>query len=47
VWHLVNIVLDHRLSELPAATLNAMDSGELIELIVTAVRTQSGVPLER
>jgi hypothetical protein len=47
VWHLVNIVLDHRLSELPAATLNAMTSGELIELIVTEVRTQSGVPLER
>ncbi len=47
VWHLVNIVLDHRLSDLPAATLNEMSSGELIELIVTTVRNQSGVPLER
>ena len=47
IWHLVNIVLDHRLSDLPAATLNAMTSRELIELIVTAVRNESGVPLER
>jgi len=44
-WHLVNIVRAHRLSELPAATLNAMRSGALIELIVTAVRTRSTQPI--
>lgn len=47
VWHLVNIVLDHGLSELPAATLNAMTAGDLIELIVAAVRVRSDVALER
>ena len=41
VWHLVNIVLDHRLSDLPPATLNAMAAGDLIELIVNAVRMRS------
>jgi hypothetical protein len=38
VWHLVNIVRDHQLSDLSAATLNAMTAADLIELIVTAVR---------
>jgi hypothetical protein len=47
VWHLVNIVLDHRLSELPAASLNAMTSRDLIELIVVAVRTRADAPISR
>lgn len=47
VWHLVNIVLDHRLSDLPAASLNAMTAPDLIELIVAAVRTRSAAPVER
>jgi hypothetical protein len=41
VWHLVNIVRDHELSDLPAATLNAMTAADLIELIVAAVRARS------
>jgi len=44
VWHLVNIILDHGLSDLPAATLNGMASSDLIEIIVSAVRTRSGAP---
>ena len=47
VWHLVNIVLDHELSTAPAATLNAMTSPDLIELIVTAVRARAEAPIER
>jgi hypothetical protein len=47
VWHLVNIVLDHRLSDLPAATLNAMTAPELIELIVGAVRAAADTPIQR
>jgi hypothetical protein len=47
VWHLVNIVLDHRLSDLPAARLNAMSAADLIELIVTAVRLRNGEAVER
>jgi len=47
VWHLVNIVLDHRLSDLPAATLNALTSPALIDLIVAAVRTRTAAPIER
>jgi hypothetical protein len=45
VWHLVNIILDHRLSDLPAATLNGMASSDLIEMIVAAVRARSSAPL--
>jgi len=41
VWHLVNIVRDHELSDLSAATLNAMRAADLIDLIVVAVRTRS------
>ena len=41
VWHLVNIVRDHQLSDRSAATLNAMGAPDLVELIVTAVRTRS------
>jgi hypothetical protein len=47
IWHLVNIVLDHRLSDLPAATLNAMTSPDLIELIIAAVRAGSDTPIQR
>ena len=43
VWHLVNIVLDYRLSDLPEAALNAMTAPDLIELIVAAVRTEAAV----
>src|SRR4029453_38713 len=43
VWHLVNIVLDYRLSDLPEAALNAMSARDLIELIVVAVRTETAV----
>lgn len=43
VWHLVNIVLDYRLSDLPEAALNAMTSQDLIELILAAVRSEAAV----
>ena len=43
VWHLVNIVLDYRLSDLPEAALNGMSSRDLIELIVAAVRSGAAV----
>ena len=46
VWHLVNIILDYRLSDLPEATLNAMRAEDLIERIVTAVRNEvAGSPI--
>ena len=41
VWHLVNIVRDHQLSDLSAATLNAMRAPDLIDLIVAAVRARN------
>jgi hypothetical protein len=41
VWHLVNIVRDHQLSDLPEATLSAMRATDLIELIVAAVRARN------
>ena len=41
VWHLVNIIRDHELSDLPSPTLNAMHAADLIELIVAAVRVRS------
>jgi hypothetical protein len=47
VWHLVNIVRDHQLSDLSAATLNALGAPDLVELIVTAVRTRSQEVVER
>ena len=37
-WHLVNIILAHRLSEIPVEQLQLMSAAELIELIVTSVR---------
>lgn len=41
-WHLVNIVRAHELSSLSVDELNRMSSTELIELIVSAVRAESG-----
>ena len=41
VWHLVNIVRDYQLSDLPAATLNAMRADDLVALIVAAVRARN------
>jgi hypothetical protein len=41
VWHLVNIVVDYRLSELPKGALDRMTALELIELIVAAVRSEA------
>jgi len=41
VWHLVNIVVDHRLSPLPTATLSAMTAPDLIELIVQTVKSRT------
>ncbi len=38
VWHLVNIVLAHDLSEIPVDQLNLMPAAELVELIVMSVR---------
>lgn len=40
-WHLVNIVRDHQLSDMPAAALNAMRASDLVELIVNAVRNRT------
>ena len=37
-WHLVNIIHDHELSEVPLDELNAMTQAELVELIVLNVR---------
>ena len=42
VWHLVNIIRDHQLSDVPSATLNLMAAGDLIELIVAAVKVRAG-----
>jgi hypothetical protein len=41
VWHLVNIVRAHGLSDLPPTTLNAMAAADLIELIVAGVKARS------
>lgn len=37
-WHLVNIILDYELSELPAEELNLMPATALIEVIVDGVK---------
>jgi hypothetical protein len=47
VWHLVNIVQAHELSDQSSTALNAMTSGELIELIVRAVKARSAEALSR
>jgi hypothetical protein len=46
-WHLVNIARAYGLSDLPPATLTAMTAQDLIELIVTAVRTRAESTLAR
>jgi hypothetical protein len=45
VWHLVNIVRAHELSDLDADQLNQLTSAELIELIVTRVRLRAEEPI--
>jgi hypothetical protein len=47
VWHLVNIIRAHELSDLTSSALNAMGAAELIELIVRAVKAGSGEPISR
>lgn len=47
VWHLVNIIRDHQLSDRPAAVLNAMAAPDLIDLIVAAVRVRTDQPVSR
>jgi hypothetical protein len=41
VWHLVNIIRAHGLSDLPSTTLNAMSADDLIELIVAGVKART------
>lgn len=43
-WHLVNIIRDYELSDLPLDEIEAMREPALIELIVTACRNQSLLP---
>lgn len=40
-WHLANIVRAHGLSDLKAATLDALPHQDLVDLIVTAVRLRA------
>ena len=47
VWHLVNIVRAHGLSDLSSPALNALTAGELIDLIAREVRARMDQPLER
>jgi hypothetical protein len=47
VWHLVNIIRDHALSDQPAVRLNGMRAGDLVDLIVTAVRRRVEEPITR
>lgn len=47
VWHLVNIIRDHQLSDLPPVTLNGMHAADLIEIIVVAVRMRTGETVAR
>jgi hypothetical protein len=42
-WHLVNIVIAHRLSEEPIAVLNRMSAPALVEMIVAHVREKTAV----
>ena len=48
-WHLVNIIQDYQLSEVPVEDLNAMREDELVELIVANVRVavESGLLVPR
>ena len=45
VWHLVNIVRAHNLSDLDAEELNQMPPTDLVELIVTRVRMRAEEPI--
>jgi hypothetical protein len=45
-WHLVNIIREYELSALPIETLNTLRGVELIEIIVSGVKT-SAVPKAR
>ncbi len=40
-WHLVNIIVAHDLSRIPAEDLRDLSASELIEVIVTAVRMET------
>jgi len=41
-WHLVNIARDYELTDADLDTLNRMSSSQLIELIVSGVRSRAG-----
>jgi hypothetical protein len=41
-WHLVNIARAHGLSDQSSTTLNGMSASELIELIVSGVKSRNG-----
>lgn len=43
-WHLVNILREYQLTDLPVETLNRMPGTELIEMIVIGVRTEAESP---
>ena len=45
VWHLVNIIRAHALSDLAPTPLESMPAEELIEIIVHAVKKQNGEPV--
>jgi hypothetical protein len=45
VWHLVNIIRAHDLSDLSGEALNQMSAAELIELIVASVRIRAQEPI--
>jgi hypothetical protein len=40
-WHLANIIVAYRLSDVPAATLDSFSGSALIDIIVSAVRERS------
>lgn len=43
-WHLVNIIVAHRLSDIPVVELQTMPAPQLIELIVAGVRLAEADP---
>jgi hypothetical protein len=40
-WHLVNIVVEYELSDVPVETLNTLPTADLIDLIVAGVREEA------
>lgn len=40
-WHLVNIVVEYELSDMPVETLNTRPTSDLIEMIVVGVREET------